>query len=146
MREKGLSKKEVDEKLKTYGFNEIEDVSKLSPLKIILRAVRGNVVIYLLLVAVLLSFIIGKSITAYATLAIIVLVIFTTFIQEYRAEKAVQALRGLVIPTSIVIRNGREQKVFSREIVPGDMIILRGGERVPADCVLVEERNILADE
>src|SRR3990167_10775299 len=110
MREKGLSKKEVDEKLKTYGFNEIEDVSKLSPLKIILRAVRGNVVIYLLLVAVLLSFIIGMSITAYATLAIIVLVVFTTFIQEYRAEKAVQALRGLVIPTSIVIRNGREQK------------------------------------
>ncbi len=142
----GLSKKEAEEKRKIYGFNEIEDVSKLSPAKIILRTIKGNVVIYLLAVAVLLSFIVGKSITAYATLAIIIIVIATTFMQEYRAERAVVALKGLVIPISIVIREGREQKVVSREIVPGDIIVLRGGERVPADCVLIEERGILADE
>ncbi len=143
---KGLSEKEISEKRVTFGYNEITDTSKLSPLQIILRVIRGNVVLYLLIIAAALSFIVGKGVTGWTIVADIILVIGLTFRQEYRAEKSVEALKNLVVQSSIVIRDGKEQKIMSRELVPGDIIILRSGERVPSDCVLLEEKNIQADE
>jgi len=142
----GLSKKEVEQKQKSHGFNEIDEGPRVTPLKIILRGIKGNYVLYLLLVAAFLSFFVGKTVTGWVIVATIIAVITTTFFQEYRAEKAVEALKGMMVQTSIVIRNGIETRIQSREIVPGDLLLLRSGERVPADCMLIEEKTIRADE
>jgi len=146
MEKRGLSQEEAEKRLKIYGLNEIKDTSTASALKILLRQIRKNYVIYLLLVAMALSFFVGKSITAYTILGVIVVVIFTGFIQEYRAEKAVLSLKKILVPVSIAVRDGKEREVFSKEIVPGDIILLRSGEKVPADCIILEERELYADE
>ncbi len=146
MEKRGLTSIEAKKRLQNYGFNEIKESLVISPIKILFRQVKKNYIIYLLFIAVILSFIVGKSITAYTILIIILLLIFTGFIQEYRAEKAIKSLRGMLTPVSIVIRDGKEKEILSNEIVPGDIILLRNGEKVPADCILIEEKELLIDE
>ena len=146
MEKRGLTSKEAEKKLEEYGYNEIKETSLTSPLKILFRQVKNNVVIYLLVVAVIISFFVGKSITAYALLAVISLVIITGFYQEYRAEKVINSLKNMLMPISIVIRNGKEIEISSKEIVPGDLIILRNGEKIPADCIILEEKDLYVNE
>ncbi|MFA5174573.1 MAG: cation-transporting P-type ATPase, partial [Candidatus Pacearchaeota archaeon] len=143
---RGLTEKEVQKKFEQYGYNEIKETSLTSPLKILFRQVKNNVVIYLLVVAVIISFFVGKSITAYALLAVISLVIITGFYQEYRAEKVINSLKNMLMPISIVIRDGKEKEISSKEIVPGDIIILRNGEKIPADCLILEEKELFVNE
>ncbi|MBU2104200.1 MAG: cation-transporting P-type ATPase [Nanoarchaeota archaeon] len=142
----GLSKEEAENYLKKYGYNEIRDISEISPLQIFLRQIRGNFVIYLLLVAMIISFFVGKDITAYTIFAVIFMVIFVGFIQEYKAEKAINALKEMVMPVSIVIRDRKEIEISSKEIVPGDILILRTGEKIPADCIILEQNDLLLNE
>ncbi len=146
LKERGLTKKEAEKNLEKYGLNEIRDISKTTPLKILLRQIKSNFVVYLLAVAMLISFFVGKYVTAYTILAIIFMVIFVGFIQEYRSEKAISALKGMLVPISIVIRDGKEQEIQSANIVPGDIIILRNGEKIPADCLLLEEKELRVNE
>jgi Ca2+-transporting ATPase len=143
---KGLTKKEAEEKLKEYGFNEIKEISKNKPLKILYRQVKKNFIVYLLLIAAIISFFVDKKTTAYTILGVITLVIGTGFFQEYRAEKAIQALKNMIMPVSIVIRNGNEQEISSSEIVPGDILVLRTGEKIPADCLILEETELTLNE
>jgi Ca2+-transporting ATPase len=142
----GLNKKEAEKNLLKYGKNEIRDTSRLSPFQIFLRQIKKNFVIYLLLFAMILSFSVGKLLTGYIVLMVIIVVITTGFIQEYKAEKAMEALRGMLVPVSIVIRDGKEQEVLSKEIVPGDILVLRNGEKIPADCIVLEQRDLLINE
>jgi len=146
MEKRGLTEKEAKRKLEQYGLNEIKESLVISPIKILLRQIKKNYIIYLLFIAVILSFIVGKSITAYAILAVICLLIFTGFIQEYRAEKAIKSLRGMLVPVSIVIRDGKEKEILSKEIVPADIILLRNGEKIPADCIVIEEKELFVNE
>lgn len=143
---KGLTEKEAKKQYEKYGENEIEDTSKKSPIKILLRQIKSNFIIYLLFVAMILSFIVDKTLTGYVILGVILIVIITGFIQEYRAEKAIEALKGMIAPISTVIRNGKEKEIHSKEIVPGDVLVLRNGEKIPADCIVLEEKNLLLDE
>jgi len=143
---KGLSQKEVEQRIKKYGLNEIKEISKTSGLKIILRQIKNNFVIYLLLLAAIISFLVGKRITGYTIFVVIFLVIVIGFFQEYRAEKAIKALQSMLRPVSIVIRNGKETEISSSEIVPGDIILLRSGGKIPADCVILEEQELLVNE
>src|SRR3989344_8291080 len=145
-KEKGLTKKEAEKRLGKYGFNEIRDLSKTTPLKILVRQIKSNFMVYLLIVAMLLSFFIGKSVTAYTILAIIFMVISVGFIQEYKSEKAISALKNMLVPVSIVIRDGKEQEIQSANIVPGDILLLRNGEKIPADCLLIEEKELRVNE
>ncbi len=142
----GLTEKEAEKKFEEYGPNELKEVAKFSLLKILLRQIKNNFIIYLLFVAMFLSFFVGKSVTAYTILAVIILVISTGFFQEYKAEKAISALKKMIMPVSIVIRAGKEIEIPSREIVPGDIIILRTGEKVPADCLILESKELRVDE
>ncbi|MBI2146399.1 cation-transporting P-type ATPase [Candidatus Woesearchaeota archaeon] len=144
--DQGLTKKEAAERLKRYGRNEINDISKATPFKILARQIEKNFIIYLLGAAMLISFFAGKSITAYTILAIIFMVIFTGFIQEYRSEKAIGALKSMLVPVSIVIRNGKEQEIPSVQIVPGDILLLRNGEKIPADGLLLDEKELRVNE
>ena len=142
----GLTAQEAKQNLTTFGLNEIVDVNKVSLLTILLRQVKNNFIVYLLLCATILSFIVGKSVTAYTIIGVIVLVVGAGFIQEYKAEKAVSALKRMIVPNTLVIRDSKEKEILSSEIVPGDILILRTGERIPADAVILSENNLLVNE
>ena len=124
---KGLSSHEAAELLRAHGSNEIKDVGRVAPLTILFRQIRGNFVLYLLVVAMLLSFFVEKPITAYALLAIILLVVIIGFFQEYRAETAIQALRSMITPVSVVVRDGKVVTVPARDLVVGDIVLLTYG-------------------
>jgi len=143
---KGLGQKEADRKLKEYGPNEIKELIHISPFQILLRQIKQNFIIYLLFVAAILSFFVGKSITGYAILGVITIVIGVGFFQEHKAEKAIKSLKQMILPVYIVIRNGKEIEIPSREIVPGDIIVLRNGEKIPADCLVLEEKELRVNE
>ena len=127
----GLTSSEANERLRTYGFNELKEVGKISALQILMRQIRSNFVIYLLLIAAVISFFLGKTETSVVIAVVIILVVVTGFLQEYKAENSISALKKLLMPVSRVIRDGREQEVLSSEIVPGDLLVLRTGEKVP---------------
>ncbi|MBU3905375.1 MAG: cation-transporting P-type ATPase [Nanoarchaeota archaeon] len=142
----GLKGSEAERKLRQYGPNEIKDVAKVYPISILLRQIKNNFIIYLLLSAMLISFFVGKSVTAYVIFAIIILIITTGFVQEYKAENAIKKLKSMTVPISIVIRDGKEQEIATNQIVPGDVLKLRTGERIPADCVILSNRDLLVNE
>ncbi len=142
----GLSRREAAKKLEKYGYNEIRELKHISALKILLRQVKGNFIVYLLLAATIISFILDKAITGYTIVAVILIVVVVGFLQEYKAERSIKALRKMIMPISIVIREGKETEIPSREIVPGDILLLRTGERIPADCIILEEKDIAVDE
>lgn len=142
----GLTDLEASELFNKYGPNEIKDINKVSPLTILFRQVKKNFIIYLLVFAAVISFFVGKSITAYTISAVIFMVIFVGFIQEYRAEKAISSLKKMIMPVSIAIRGGRKKEVPSTDLVPGDIVVLGNGEKIPADCVLLEESELRVNE
>ncbi len=146
MRAKGLTQKEAEKRIRERGYNEIKELIPVSPLKILLNQIRQNVIIYFLFAAMLISFGVGKFITGYAIVAVILIVISVGFVQEHRAERAIKALKQMIVPVSIVIRDGKEQEILSREIVPGDVIVLRSGEKVPADCIILEKKQLRVNE
>ncbi len=142
----GLSAEDAKKNLITYGPNEIIDVNKIFWYTILLRQVKNNFIIYLLFFSSVLSFLVGKSITGFVIIGVILLVIGSGFIQEYKAEKAVSALKKMIVPITLVIRDGKEQEVLSSDIVPEDVLILRTGERIPADGYILFENNLLVNE
>jgi len=142
----GLTTEEVQKLTKEFGANAIHEVRKTSPLRILLRQIQKNYILYLLLAAAGISFLVGKGVTAYTILAVVVAVITAGFVQEFRAEKAIESLKSMLMPVSRVIRNGKEVEISSNTIVPGDIVLLRAGERVPADAVILEESEVRIDE
>lgn len=142
----GLTSNEAQQSLTKYGFNEIVEASKTTPIKILLRQIKSNFILYMLAVTVIISFFVGKSITAYTIMGVIFLVVVVGFFQEYRAEEAVKSLKKMLMPSSIVYRDGKKKELPSREIVPGDFILLGNGEKVPADCELIESFDLRMNE
>lgn len=142
----GLSQVEAQKRLLKYGANQIKESNKTNPLKILLRQIRGNFIIYLLLVSSVISFAVGKSETMYTLFAVVVVVVVFGFIQEYKAEKAVGALKNMLTQFTTVVRDGKEQQIESVNLVPGDVVLLRNGEKVPADCAVVEQKSLLVNE
>ena len=143
---KGLSDKESAKRLEQYGLNEISAGKKVSAINILLRQVKDNYIVYFLFSAAVLSFLVGKSITAYVILVVVLVLVLTGYIQEYKAEKAIEKLKGMIMPVSMVIRESREKEIPTKEIVPGDILILRTGERIPADSLVLTEKNLLVNE
>ncbi len=143
---KGLTQQEANKKMKEFGPNEIKELVHISPFQILLRQIKKNFIIYLLFAAALLSFFVGKSITGYAIFGVIIVVTLVGFFQEYKAEKAISALKQMIMPISIVVRNGKEIELSSCKIVPDDIIILRTGEKIPADCIVLEEKELRVNE
>lgn len=145
-RKLGLTTQEAEQKLKEFGYNELREVNKVSPVQIFLRQVKKNFILYLLAFSAILSLVIGKVETSIAILIVICIMVGTGFVQEFRAEKAVQALKGMILPITRVFRNGKEKEINSREIVPDDVILLRAGERVPSDCVVIDATELKVNE
>jgi Ca2+-transporting ATPase len=150
--EEGLPQEEAEERLEKEGENRIESGDSTSPLKIFISQFQDNL-IYLLMAAALLSVGIGLlpgHQPEYAEAGIIMLILFANgtfgFIQDYRAEKSIEALKKMSTPAAMVMRDGEKVEVDSTEIVPGDIIFLEQGDAVPADARLLEAESLDTDE
>lgn len=141
----GLSSEEAKKRLSEFGFNELEENKENKVLKILLNQLR-NALLWLLIFACLLSLFLKEYLDAFAMLGIILLNVLLGFVQEYRAEKASLALKKLSSPLSMVVRDGTEGKIPSREIVKGDIIVLEAGDIVPADSRIIELSSLQVDE
>jgi Ca2+-transporting ATPase len=141
----GLSQEEAAKRLQQYGPNELKEKEKLSPLKIFFKQF-DSIVIYILIAATLVSAFLREYIDAIVIGIILVLIAVLGFVQEYKAEKAIEALKKLSTLKALVLRNGRKEAIDSRNIVPGDIILLEAGSKVPADARLLETANLKVQE
>ena len=141
----GLPPPEVQLRLATYGPNELTHQESASPWKLFFGQFR-SVLIVILIIATLLSALVGEYIDAAIIFAIIMFCAILGFVQEYRAERALEALKHMLAPTITVLRAGHEQEAPARELVPGDVLVLEAGDRIPVDARLVEVHSLQCDE
>jgi len=142
----GISEKEAGERIDQYGYNQLEAKKGRTPFKIFISQF-NDFMIWILIAAAFISGIIIREITdAIVILIILVINSVLGFVQEFRAEKALQALKELASPSALVIRDGRESSISSKRLVPGDIIKLTAGDLVPADCRVIDNVNLQANE
>ncbi|MBS7622175.1 cation-translocating P-type ATPase [Candidatus Bathyarchaeota archaeon] len=141
----GLTEEEAGLRLRRFGLNEIEAEKRPHPLRILLSQFK-SVLIIILLFATVFSAIIGETIDAIVILIIIAASAGLGFIQEYRAERALESLKKMLSPTITVLRNGEADEIPSSRLVPGDVVLLEAGDRIPADARLFEIANLKVDE
>lgn len=141
----GLTAKEAAERLARHGPNELEAAEGVSAWKIFSEQFKDPL-IYILLVAAVVTAMLGELVETFVILAVVVINALFGFIQEYKAEQAIRALSALTAHKSIVLRNGRTVEIPSRELVPGDVVSLAAGSRTPADLRLTEAARLDVDE
>jgi len=140
-----LSSTEAQTRLLNYGKNELKKEKSISPLRLFLGQFT-DILIIILLVATGLSLVIGETVDALIILAIVIASATLGFTQEYRSEKAVEALKRMAAPVATVIRDAKDIRIPASQIVPGDIILLYTGDRVPADSRLLESFNLKVNE
>lgn len=141
----GLSHPEASKRLAQHGPNELKSAGSVSPWALLAGQFK-NVLIVILIAAVILSAALGHTLEAVAIGVIIAFAVLLGFVQEFRAERAIEALRRMAAPLATVIRAGREKEIPSRALVPGDVVVLHAGNRVPADLRLTEAMNLKVEE
>lgn len=141
----GLTHQEAARRLSEYGENRIAAGPRRSPLRILVRQFRSTLVL-ILVIASILAATFGEAIDAIAILAIVILNGGLGFVQEWRAERAIEALRQMLAPMAEVIRDNRPEIVPATELVPGDLVVLSEGQKVPADIELIEAFGLRVDE
>jgi Ca2+-transporting ATPase len=154
--ENGLTADEVEARRKTYGYNELVEKKRITPLQILLNQFK-DIFVMMLLAAIVLSVIIGwyksagggaleEYVDAITIGAIVVLNAIVGFVQEYRSEKAIDAMKRLAAPRAHVLRDGKLTTIPAREVVPGDTLILEAGDHVPADAILMDAVDLKTEE
>jgi P-type Ca2+ transporter type 2C len=141
----GLDSNEVEKRREQYKYNELEEKKAVSPFRIFASQFKDFMVL-VLLGAAIVSGLLGEAVDSIAIGAIILINAVLGFIQEYRAEQSMAALREMAAPTAQVIRDGKVQIIAARLLVPGDIIILESGVKVPADARLLDVNNLRVDE
>ena len=141
----GLSQPEAVKRLKDFGPNKLEEKAGDSPLKIFFDQFKDFLIVILLL-ATIVSFILGETIDAIIIFAIVLLSAILGFAQEYRSQKAVKALKKMAAPEALVLRDGSARKVPAETIVPGDVLSLTVGDKISADARIVEEMGLEINE
>ena len=156
---KGLTSKEASERLQKYGYNELVEKKRISPLQIFLNQFK-DIFVIMLLIAIILSVIsawyestlhgsqggINEYVDAITIGAIVALNAIVGFVQEYRSEKAIEAMKKLAAPRARVLRDGKEAIIPAKEVVPGDIILIEAGDRIPADARLIETVELKTEE
>ncbi len=142
----GLTEEEAKIRLEKYGPNQIEEKGKRSPIFIFLSQFNDLIVIILIAAALISGFLLKEWLDASAILTILLLNAILGFIQEFRAEKALEALKKLTAPTAKVIREGKEKEISASELVPGDLVLLEAGDHVPADGRVVSSAACQVNE
>ncbi len=140
-----LSSPQAEKLLKSYGLNEIKEEKKFTLIKSFFSQF-NNFLILLLIGASFVSFFIGEALDAIFILAIVILNAFFGLYQEYQAEKSLQSLKKITITKVRVIRDGQEQEIDSRCLVPGDIVYLEEGTRIPADGQVIQAMNLEVNE
>ncbi len=141
----GLSRAEAADRLARYGPNELQAAQRISPWVLLLDQFK-NVFIVILLIASALSAFLGHELEAAAIGVIVLFAALLGFVQEYRAERAIEALRRMAAPTATVLRDGSQAKVPAQKLVPGDVLLIGAGDRITADARLFEAINLQIDE
>jgi P-type Ca2+ transporter type 2C len=141
----GLAAAEAAERLRTHGFNELTERRGKGPLAMLGAQLTETMVLILIAAGVLSAFL-GKGTETAAILAIVTLFAVLGFVQEYRAEQAMAALKQLAVPVVRVRREGRLREMSARELVPGDIVLLEAGNAVPADLRLLESAGLRTQE
>jgi len=142
---KGLSRVDVRQRLMRHGPNILQTKKSVRWYQILVRQF-VDVLILILLLAAAVSLVMGELGDAVTILAIVVLNGMLGFVQEWKAEQAMAALQQMLSPRCKVVREGKEQQIDAAELVPGDLVLLEIGDRVPADLRLIEALNFKADE
>ncbi len=142
---RGLSAADVIKLRDQYGLNQLTAKKKISPWMLLLAQFQ-NVLTIILLIATALSGFLGHEVEAITIAVIVLLAVFLGFIQEFRAEKAMEKLKQMAAPNATVIRDGEQKEIPAIELVPGDIILLAAGNKVPADSRLLEAVNLRIDE
>lgn len=152
VKQDGLSPEEVQRRLEQHGLNVLKKEKGPSPIKMFFEQF-ADILMIILLIAVALSigsyFIrqdVGELYDAGVIVAIVLATAILGFVEEFRSEKAVEALKKMTAPTAVVVRGGKEIKIETSQIVPGDVILLYTGDKVPADARLIEAINLKIDE
>jgi Ca2+-transporting ATPase len=143
--QRGLSDAEAASRLSVHGPNEIQEAKKEPLWKLLLDQFKETLIL-ILIAAALVSILIGEAIDSAVILVIVLASAGLGFYQEYRAEQSLALLKKLAAPSAMVIRDGQERVVPTRELVPGDLIILDPGDKVPADARITDQMNLQIDE
>jgi len=143
--EKGLSETEAKNRLEIYGKNQLVKLRRLNALKIFATQFTSFLVI-ILIVAAVISLLIGHMIDFYVILGIVTINSLFGFVQEYKAEKAIEKLKSMLVPKAEVLRNNHVLDIDSREIVPGDILILRTGDKIMADARVISCAGLKVNE
>jgi Ca2+-transporting ATPase len=142
----GLSEEEARERLRQYGPNELRENGRVPRVIVFLRQF-ASPLIYILLVAALIELVVmHKPTDAAVILAVVTINSIIGFVQESRAERAMEALKRLTVPHAKVLRLGAATKITASHLVPGDVILLEAGDKIPADARLLEAANLSIDE
>ncbi|UCE95544.1 MAG: cation-translocating P-type ATPase [Candidatus Bathyarchaeota archaeon] len=146
----GLTEDEVKRSLEKHGPNELKERKRISALQIFLNQFK-DIFVIMLLIATLIAFVAAytqeeSQVDTVTIAAIVVLNSVVGFIQEYRSEKAMEAMKKLTAPKARLMRNGKEVLVPAKDVVPGDIVLLESGDRVPADSRLIEVVDLRTDE
>jgi Ca2+-transporting ATPase len=144
--ETGLSEEEAASRLHRYGLNKIREEKRVHPIMLFLDQFR-DFMIYVLIAAAIIS---GAALKEFLDAAVIMFIVVANailgFVQEYRAERALESLKKLSAPTARVLREGKERMIPSQDLVPGDIIILESGDRIPADALLLQAFGMRTEE
>jgi magnesium-transporting ATPase (P-type) len=143
--ESGLSDSEIKERLLQFGPNKFIEEERISKLKILLHQFTSPL-IYILLIAGVVTIFLKEYIDSGVIFAVVILNAIIGYIQEYKAEESVRALKKMVVPKAKVLREGKEKEINSEELVPGDIVLLASGVRVPADLRLFKTIELRVEE
>lgn len=141
----GLSTKDVQQRQQTDGYNEWKSGKRTSRVVLFLQQF-NDFMVYVLLTATVLSAVLGEMLDAVAIVAIILINGVLGYIQENRAEQSLQALRALSAPMAKVVRAGKVEIIAARDLVPGDIVLLESGDRIPADVRWLTTMNVVVEE
>ncbi len=137
----GLSEEESKRKKQKHGSNELPEKSKASFIILFLKQF-NSLMIYVLIASATISFFLGRLIDAYVILAVVLINVLLGFFQEYKAEQTINSLKKMIIQQAKVYRNGELILIPSNKLVPGDIIEIEEGDNIPADCRIIETKNL----
>lgn len=143
--DQGLSVGEAQTRLERIGPNALKEAQRTSVIRLFIAQFQDFMVM-VLLAATIISFLLGETGDGITIIAIVLMNAILGFVQEFRAEKSVETLRALTAPEARVMRGGIVQQIPARDLVPGDVVELEAGDRIPADCRLLEVTGLQVDE
>ena len=144
--EQGLDSENAQQRFLQYGPNSLKLAKPFSPFKLFLAQFNDFLIIILIIAALVSGILLRELVDTIAIATILILNAILGFVQEYRAEHALAALKQMLAPIAKVLRQGYEQELSAAQVVPGDIVIINTGDRIPADCRIIESKLLAIDE